>query len=129
MPGRGPEDIFIDTKIFSWPLNFSSDNFNKPPPHSTAVIFHGPTLHVRFHKSGLELLLRKNVFASEITDVVEGHLTKMKICLAKREKPAKKRIVFIDLTVIFEEKFFHQSKSALHNVQIYALQIEKKIAN
>ena len=56
------------------------------------MIFHGPTLHVWFHKSGLEHLLRKNVFSSEITDVVKGVcLTKMKICLAKREKPAKKR--------------------------------------
>ena len=44
-----------------------------------------------FHKSGLELLLRKNVFCSEITDVVEGHLTKMKMCLAKREKSSTKR--------------------------------------
>ena len=89
-------------------LYFPSEIFNDP--HSTAVIFHGPTLHVRFYKSVLELLIRKNVFSSEITDVVKGHLTKMKICLAKREKPAKKRIVFIDFIVIFEEKllqFFH----------------------
>ena len=68
------------------------------------MIFHGPTLHVRFHKSGLKLLLRKNVFTSEITDVVEGHLTKMKSCLTKRQKPAKKRIVFIDFIVILGEK-------------------------
>ena len=74
-------------------------------PPSTAVIFHGPTLYVRFplHKSGLELLLRKNFFSSEIADVVEGHL-KMKICLAKREKPANKKIVFIDFIVVFGEK-------------------------
>ena len=99
MPGRGPEDILVGIKKNSWPLNFPCKILMTP--HSTAVIFHGPTLHVRLHKSGLELLLRKNILSSEITDIVEGHLTKMKICLAKREKPAKKKIVFVDLIVIF----------------------------
>ena len=48
-------------------------------------------LKPRFHKSGLELLLSKNVFTSEIADIVDGHLSKMKIILAKRKSPAKKR--------------------------------------
>ena len=75
------------------------------------MIFHGPTLNVRFYKSGLELLLRKNVFSSEITDVVEGHLTKINIWLAKKQKPAKKRIVFIDLIVIFAESSKRASRA------------------
>ena len=74
-------------------------------PYSTAVIFHGPTLNVRLRKSGLELLIRMNVFTLEITDVVDGHLTDVKICLAKREKPAKERRVAIDLIVIFAVMF------------------------
>ena len=63
MPGRGPEDILIGTNKFMAP-QYPLWDFQWPP-HSTAVIFHGPTLHVRFHKSGLERLG---------TDVVEGHL-------------------------------------------------------
>ena len=30
MLGRGPEDIFLDTKAFQWPLNIPFDNFNDP---------------------------------------------------------------------------------------------------
>ena len=44
LPGRGPEDIFVGANKISWHLNFPSEIFSDP--HSTAVIFHGPTLHV-----------------------------------------------------------------------------------
>ena len=34
MLGRGPEDIFICIKQFSWPLNFPFEIFNDPPFYS-----------------------------------------------------------------------------------------------
>ena len=43
------------------------------------------------HKSRLELVLRKNVFTPEISDVVESYLIKMRVDLAKRDGLAKKR--------------------------------------
>ena len=49
------------------------------------------SLKPRFHKSGLELLIKKNVFSQEITEVIEDHLKKMKVDLTKKENTAKKR--------------------------------------
>ncbi len=46
-------------------------------------------LKPRFHKPGLELLLRKNVFSSECSDIVEDHLTSMNLNLAQANNPRK----------------------------------------
>ena len=49
------------------------------------------SLKPRFHKSGLELLIKNKVFSQEIAEVVADHLEKMKVVLAKGENAAKKR--------------------------------------
>ncbi len=48
-------------------------------------------LKPRFHKPGLELLLRKNVFSSESSDIVDDHLTSMNLNLAQANNPRKKK--------------------------------------
>ena len=100
MPGRGPEYILIGTKN-SWPLSFPSVILM---PSFYSCDFSWPHSPCKVPKVWTGASLKKNVFFSEITDVVERHFKKMEICLAKREKPAKKRIVFIDLIVIFGKK-------------------------
>ena len=41
MPGRGPEEIFMNSKNFSWPLIFLTKSFYPPPPF-WGNIFHSP---------------------------------------------------------------------------------------
>ena len=76
------------------------------------------SLKQRLFKSGFRrssyLLLRKNVFTYEFSEIFEGYLLKMDVSLAKRENSLKKRSVG-GVQMKFEAAFGKVAKAVYHD--------------